>query len=384
MVFVAIVFAFLIPGVTEAWDGHRLIHERLIPSIEASGKGYLAQRVRVPCQEEERRETESLARKLGVNVTKIPIHSTFKCGKKNSSSEVTVRDLLLSDWIDEPDFGMDQDLPSEADPAGDRAWMGGVSGPTSQGFRHMFFPGFNWSSPVHSLQIPFRPVGQALERIKSLRSAADRYRQEKNLFWALRVLTWELHLIQDLHQPFHVTQVPNIRMLPWKSLFKGFVGRSTRTMANYHYAYEGLIQEMLRERVEGSIAECLSGGGSRVFSDPVELISEPRREAEQLGRSLLGLLGDYPKSPSVNLPEGLGGIDYFKLTRGKPLFVNDEESDFLNREEKSEVERSVTVVGAVAAVKESTCSLFRTMGAYTRGELERFFADSSISINTGK
>ena len=384
MSFLAIVCVFLIPGVAEAWDGHRLIHERLIPSIEAAGKGYLNQRVRVPCQEEERRETDSLAKALGVNAAKIPLHSTAKCGKKNASTEVTVRELMLSEWVDEPDFGMDQDLPSEADPAGDRAWMGGVSGPTSQGFRHMVFPGFEWSSPIRSLQIPFRPVGQALDRIRALRSATDRYRQQKNLFWALRVLNWELHLIQDLHQPFHVTQVPEIGMLPWKSLFSGFVARSTQTMANYHFAYEGLIQEMLREKAEGAIAECLAGGENRVFSDPSELMKEPRREAAKLGRSLLGLLGDYPKSPSVNLPDGVGGIDYFRLIRGKPLFVNEDESDFLDREEKREIARSVAVVGAVEAVKESTCSLFRTMGAYTRGELERFFSDSSTSINTGK
>jgi len=295
-----------------------------------------------------------------------------------------VRELLLSDWIDEPDFGMDQDLPPESDPSGDRAWMGGLRGPTSQGFRHMIFPGFEWSSPVRTLQIPFRPVGRALERIRTLRAAADRYQKERNLFWALRVLNWELHLIQDLHQPFHVTQVPHIQMLPWKSMFSGFVARSTQTMANYHFAYEGLIQEMLRERGEAAIGECLRGSETRIFEDPSELMKEPRREAQNLGRSLLGLLGDYPKSPSVNLPEGEGGIDYFKLIRGKPLFVNDDEADFLNREEKIEVERSVDVVGAVEALKQSTCTLFRTMSAYSRGELVRFFSDSSISTSTGK
>jgi hypothetical protein len=374
----------LIPTGASAWDGHRLIHERLLPSIEASGKVFLTQKVRVPCQEDERREAESLAKAIGVNFSKIPLHSNLKCGKKNASSETTVRELFLSDWIDEPDFGMDQDLPESADPSGDRAWMGGTAGPTSQGFRHMMFPGFEWSSPLRTLQIPFRPVGQALERIRTLRSASDRYRQEKNLFWALRILSWELHLIQDLHQPFHVTQVPAVRMLPWKSLFSGFVARSTRTMANYHFAYEGLAQEMLRERAEGTLGDCLGGNESRIFQDPVELMREPRAEAPILGQALLRLLGDYPKSAAVNLPEGVGAVDYFKLIRGKPLFVNDDESDYLNSEEKREIERSAIVVGAVDAVKVSTCGLFRLMGSYTRGELERFFADSSISINTGK
>jgi hypothetical protein len=379
-----IVFLLMNPGPASAWDGHRLIHERLVPYIEASGKGYLTQRVKIPCQDDERRETDALARTLGVNAAKIPLHSTQRCGKKNASTESTVRELLLSDWIDEPDFGMDQDLPPEADPSGDRAWMGGLRGPTSQGFRHMIFPGFEWSSPVRTLQIPFRPVGQALERIRALRAAADRYRREKNLFWALRVLNWELHLIQDLHQPFHVTQVPHVQLLPWKSVFSGFVARSTQTMANYHFAYEGLVQEMLREKAEGALGECLAGDESRVFNDPSELMLEPRKESWGLGRALLGLLGDYPKSTSVNLPEGIGGIDYFGLVRGKPLFVNDEESAFLDRDEKRAVERSSVVVGAVESVKSATCGLFRVMGAYTRGEIGRFFEDSSISINTGK
>lgn len=381
----AIAFVLLLfSGQAMAWDGHRLIHERLIPAIEDAGRRHLVQKVKIPCQEDERREIENLARTLGVNASKIPLHSTVKCGKKILSTESTVAELFLSDWVDEPDFGMDQDLPAEADPAGDRAWMGGLNGPTSQGFRHMVFPGFEWASPVRSTQIPFRPVGQALERIRVLRSASDRYRKEQNLFWALRLLNWELHLIQDLHQPFHVTQVPHVQMLPWKSIFSGFVARSTQTMANYHFAYEGLVQEMLREKTEGALGECLAGEDSRVFSDPSELMLEPRKEAWGLGRALLGLLGDYPKSTAVNLPQGIGGIDYFGLVRGKPLFVNDEESDFLDRDEKRAVERSSVVVGAVDSLKSATCGLFRVMGAYTRGEIGRFFEDSSISIKTGK
>jgi len=49
-------------------------------------------------------------------------------------------------------------------------WMGGETGPTSQGFRHMFFGGVDWQHPIQTFQIPFHSIGQAPERFEILRA----------------------------------------------------------------------------------------------------------------------------------------------------------------------------------------------------------------------
>jgi hypothetical protein len=368
-----------------AWDQHQLILERMMDTPVAAQKPYLSVRIRVPCQEEEKKELERVANQLQVNGSRIPLFSTTKCGKKPGvPQELTLRELLTSEWTDEPDRGMDQDLPESADPDGDRTWMGGVSGPTSQGFRHMVFPGFHWSAPLTTLQFPLRALGQAEARIAFLRAAADRYLESKNWFWGARILAWQIHLMQDLHQPFHVVQIPDARMLPWSSLLRGFLSRSTVTMANYHYAYEALALEWLREHGEGSLSSCLGDPDSRIFEFASELPLEPRKSSRALGALLLEIFGDYPKSSKVNLPEGIGQIDMFGLIRGQALFVDDEESEFLSRQEKQESKRSVRVVSALAEAKTLTCRLFRTLSAYVWGELDRGLSRVSRSSSTGK
>ena len=380
-----ILFLLMVLPEAGAWDLHRYLMERMLGSPAASGKAYLNLKIRIPCQDEEKKELETIARSLRVNGGKVPSISATKCGKKGRQvQESTVRELLVTDWVDEPDFGMDQDLPDEFDPNGDRAWMGGVRGPTSQGFRHMVFPGFEWTSPLRTLQIPFRPVGQVLKRIEFLREASRRYLAEKNLFWGLRSLLWEIHLIQDLHQPFHVTQVPDLRMLPWSSLFKGFVGRSTVTIANFHYAYEALALEWLKENGDSALTSCLGGAETRLFQRSSELILEPRAKAPALGALLLDLLGDYPKSEGVNLPEGIGQIDTFGLIRGKPVHLDEEETDQLSRKEKREWARSTRVVQAVGGVRDLTCDLYRILASRVWAELDQAFSTVSISSNTGK
>ncbi len=208
----------------------------------ASERDYLKTMITVPSEEEQKKTIAALTTELQVNAEKIPVQ---KPGK------ISIKNFLMDDSnypsIDEPDFGMDQDLPDSADPKGDRAWMGGKTGPTSQGFRHMFFQGIEWMSPLRTLQIPFHGIGQSPERILKFHAVSQKFLQEKNLYWALRTLLWELHFIQDLHQPFHAMQVPYIRMLPWKELFHKFTARSTQVIGNYHYAYEGLVSESLDE-----------------------------------------------------------------------------------------------------------------------------------------
>jgi hypothetical protein len=363
----------LLSGKAWAWDQHRVILERMLSQPAAlSRNAFLDTRVRIPCQEEERREIEQISGVLGINAAKVPLYSGIKCGKKGSvPQEQMVRALLLSDFVDEPDLGMDQDLPESLDPNGDRAWMGGVSGPTSQGFRHMVFPGIEWSSPLRTLQIPFRSVGMVLERIEILKATSERYFEQKNLFWGLRTLLWKVHLIQDLHQPFHVTQVPDVRMLPWRSLFRGFVGRSTQSIANYHYAYEALSLELLREPGDRGIGSCLEVGSGSGARAPAEILLRSRAVAPALGVQLMGVLGTYPQAPGVDLPAGIGQLDTFAIIRGKPGFEDPEDVASINREERLEIERENRTVESMRELRTLTCERFRELAETVWAEFDR-------------
>jgi hypothetical protein len=378
--------ALLFSGTAHAWDHHQLLMERILSGPMADGRPFLSQKISVPCIEEERIEMARLANELKVNLAKIPTFSTNTCGKKSTNSEMMVRALLGSTMVDEPDLGMDQDLPEDADPSHFRKWMGGKVGPTSQGFRHMYFSGMKWSSPIRSLQIPFGALGEALERIETLRKVSDSYFKQKKYFWGLRVLAWELHYVQDLQQPFHVAQVPDLSMLPWSKWYSGFVGHSTHAVSNYHYAYEGLMHELLREDSEGSLQYCLKSPGSEPFRQASDLISAPKEQASMIGRWIYTLIGDYAKSPTVNLPEGIGQIDYFQLIHAQVPTISPEEVAELPADEKKGLQEAEKIRTAIRELKATTCGLYQQLSRWVWGEIDR---NSSVliqssSIKTGK
>ncbi len=346
-----------------AWDQHRGIMELILDSNPQIPQAGLGRMIDVPSEAEQKIEIQSLAVELQINAEKIPL---LKPGK------ISVREMLISDAVDEPDFGMDQNLPDSADPAGDRAWMGGKQGPTSQGFRHMVFPGIEWGSPLRTLQIPTRSIGQAPDRIVKLQQVSQNYFAAKKEYWALRVLLWEIHLIQDLHQPFHVMQVPYYRMLPWSDLFSGFVARSTRVISNYHYAYEGLVREAVSESILSELAPCMQGPGAiggKVASSTgaptttaaavtvasvQELIGQSRSRAEAIGVPLFELWDPIMKDPEVNLPEEEGSVDYYAFLHA-------------NAEEEAQGPR----IESVRKLMKETCGLMKSLSALTLSELDR-------------
>ena len=111
----------------------------------------------------------------------------------------------------------------------------------------MYFPGLKWSAPISTFQIPLRAVGLAPIRYDQIRNLSDRLFKEGKPFWGLRTLLWSIHFMQDLHQPFHTTQILDLRFIPIRTLFSGLVARTTQSVANYHYAYEGLMLEYVKE-----------------------------------------------------------------------------------------------------------------------------------------
>jgi len=169
-------------------------------------------------------------------------------------------------------------------------------------------------------------------------------------------LLWEIHLLQDLHQPFHVMQVPYFKMLPWKNLFSGFVGRSTQVIANYHYAYEGFIRESVNENVLSELVPCFAVDPQPILTktDTTEIIHLARKSAEKIGIPHYQLWDDIMKNPEVNLPEGLGGVDYYSY-----LHASSEEE---GQQEKVEFAQTL--------LKE-TCGLLKHLTTTTFSELDQ-------------
>jgi hypothetical protein len=356
-----------------AWDDHQEIMLRLMDSSRADQRTYLRQKIKMPCPDAERKELLILGLSLHVDASRIPLFSEGHCKSGVSTSSIKIADMVASSIIDEPDQGMDQNLPESDDLANDRKWMGGSNGPTSQGFRHMFFKGVEWRSPIKTFQIPFGPVGQALERVKKMREVSDAYFARGDLFWGTRILLWELHYVQDLQQPFHVLQVPAFSLLPLKKIFSSFVKASTHAIGNYHYAYEGIALELVKGADTSSFSDCFEiKGKGKGFSDPAELIFYSRSVGNELGHELHDLLGDSPKLANIDLPNDVGGFDYYELIHlREPEALTSDELNNLSSDDKTNASIQKIQWEALGKMKALTCGLMNKVSELTWSELDR-------------
>ena len=365
-----------------AWDQHQEMVNRILLGPEAETRAYLQKKVAIPCIEEEQRELETLAAKIQVRASALKPVSKKKCGGK-TPQVATVEHVLGLGFVDEPDQGMDQDLPDEADPEHFRRWMGGSTGPTSQGFRHMVFPGIEWSSPLNTFQLPRTSVGDAFGRIDVLSRASQQYFNEGNLYFGLRTLLWKEHLIQDMLQPFHSTQVPSLKFIPWKKLFKGPVKQTSHAISNYHYAFEGMVLEMVKAPWERGIQECFEIREAHPYEGGSSLIRLPRSKAHEVGELVYTIFGDYLKSDSVDLPEGIGAVDYYGLVNAKFEELTDEEVSSLSRTERELLERAKRSEKALDQIRQIACDLMKEASRIFWGDLDQAFSNST-SIKTGK
>ncbi|MEK6706211.1 MAG: hypothetical protein AABZ06_10515 [Bdellovibrionota bacterium] len=251
----------------------------------------------------------------------------------DSDKPTSALSLISGTTIDEPDRGIDENLPEgeKYDPLNERRWMGGLTGPTSKGFRHMYFGGWKLSRPLATFQIPLRPVGQAPQRVYLVAEHARTALKNGDKTLAMRLLTWAAHYIQDLGQPFHSTQVLSLRMVPWGSLFN-LVSETTRTISNYHWAYEEYVLLQLQPgRFQNQdLLNCLRAPEKYASisikkSDPkklAQLVAAASTDlAPKLGAAMMSLFGTTLKQSDVNLPLNKGRPDYAAyLTR--PEFEN--------------------------------------------------------------
>ena len=371
----------------QAWEHHQVLMERLLDSSSVKLRLYAFQKIKLPCIEDEKKEIEKVAQELDLDASKIPIFSKTHCASGAKEDEMLMSDLLTGTMIDEPDQGMDRERPASSDPKNIRKWMGGATGPTSQGFRHMYFAGFEWGKAIDTIQLPFRAVGDALTRIETLRRKSDWYFSEKNFFWGVRTLLWELHYLQDLQQPFHVTQSPSIKMVPWKKIFSGLIKAATHSLGNFHYAYEGLVLEQANDSSNVEFQKCFEPEKVKAYEEASELIELPRKLSPELGDAVYRLFGSVLMSPDVDLPAGVGEMDYFALLHASHAEMpSEEEQKTMSSGELFSLKNQIQQTKAVNELTQITCKLMKNVSQYTWGELDRVFLKKNQpnSNSTGK
>ena len=117
-----------------------------------------------------------------------------------------------------------------------------------------------------------------------------------------------MHYVQDLGQPFHSTQMPHPRMVIWSTLWKrgyeALVDETTRTIGNYHFAFEEYIYAALSGETS-PFDECIKNTDelSLMNTDPYreEALSDPKTLALRVAKNSVAL------APSV----GLAAIHFF-------------------------------------------------------------------------
>ena len=233
-----------------------------------------------------------------------------------------------------PDGGMDQEL----DLGPDQEFMGGKTGPSSQGIRHMFYQAFDWKQPLITFHYPAysRSLGQAHDRAQIFFDLAMQAKRTKHWFWAYRFLGICLHYIEDLNQPYHSQQFGSVVLLPIGFLLRGgnaFIAETTRIVGNFHLTFErytvfllhrtrpGLggktdsteeiddvfqvprASPLLKDNLEAKEAE-LSVRDGAVFMARAGAMLAP-----QVVGGELGFMGDELLKPSLNLISGFLEVD---------------------------------------------------------------------------
>jgi len=324
-----------------AWDSHFLLMHWVLPGLSSSTALKLDEKTTNSCPPQDEEVYERYRRALLLNpLSRLPSPSPA-C----PAPTVSGREILGSTTVlDEPDRGMDQELDSKPgnpyDPLDERKFLGGYHGTTSQGFRHMYFGGWKLAHPIATFQVPTHALGQAPMRIQLLASQARELIRgsaatPQDRVWGYRILGWAIHYAQDLAQPFHATQIPNLRMVPWNVLFNAIftdplhpaqafnalVKETTRTISNYHWAYETYTLLQVKAGDQSPYAKCLSNPElysnlqfDSTHSGPEELghavANASIKIASRMGHAEYDFFGSDLKEPNHNLPLNIGMPNY--------------------------------------------------------------------------
>ena len=304
-------------GTAGAWEIHRSLMPWVTARLTPQEITRLNQPIAVPAPAVTEMRYHEMARALQLNPN----------GKLISGSEKTPLQIFTL-AVDDPDQGMDQDLPTAFDPSNERKFMGGMSGPTSQGFRHSYFGGWQIMHPITTFQVPFHSMGQAPERTRVFAQFAKELIDQGDFAWGVRLIGWAMHYVQDLSQPFHAVQIPNLKMVPFSHLFTDLVPETTRVISNYHWVYEGYTLEQIQSTQPSTLKACLGETvKSEIHWDPtnprenpadltLEVAEDSLKLASEMGAALVAFTraaGMDLKDPKVDLAHNIGSVDYREL-----------------------------------------------------------------------
>lgn len=343
---------------SQAWEKHQTLMAGILQGMTQGGAtgvdDGLNRPLVAPCLSDDQAQFARLATefklnpkpKNGVQPTALDACTTQKT--------VTGREILAGGAVDDPDQGMDQEIPGPSesyDPRGFQKWMGGTTGTTSQGFRHMYFGGWQFWHPLYTFQIPTHAVGLAPERVALFALKARQWIQAggTQAAWGFRILGWALHYLQDLSQPFHATQIPSLHMVPWYAIlhwppqegFDSLVSETSHAMTNYHWAYEEYtLSRIATPATERSIyADCLElpDTAALLNDDPrkEELLRNPEflalrtarasvQIAPKMGKAMVDFFGPSLKDRSIDLPKKQGTPPYMEMALRPDLVLSRE------------------------------------------------------------
>lgn len=335
----------MFPASCSAWERHQVLMNSILAGLPVDLQEPLERAIETVIHNGQERDDQAIYQALVSELLLNP-QSSVPFSSLASSPAQTGLDVFKGSAVDDPDQGMDQNLPTQTnpiyDPDHDQKWLGGSKGLGSQGFRHMYFGGWKIDHPIHTFQIPIRAVGQAPLRTEIIANKARnllRSSEPRKVYWGFRVLAWAMHYVQDLAQPFHAVQIPDVRMIPWMSAvswpprqaFEQLVTESTRTIGNYHLAFENYVFYQMQLKDNSPFEDCLIQPEkySRLqlpdfpspSAPPSSLSFFPRQIAlavaqasvelsTQFGPSVMDFFGEALKQQSLHLALNPSALDY--------------------------------------------------------------------------
>lgn len=162
---------------------------------------------------------------------------------------------ILERYSRRADDGRDQVLPYDKY---EQFWFGSGEKTTSQAFRHMEKPSFDFFHPLNTFGFPLGRLGQATQRAQIYFDLAVRAYRLGEPYWGWNFLGIGLHYIEDLSQPYHAAQ-----LLPpffikgteayWRWGIKqnwGWIKTVTHVVANLHHFFEGYVDHFVSSETE--------------------------------------------------------------------------------------------------------------------------------------
>jgi hypothetical protein len=293
-------FWILLLAPLTAWDRHDIITQMAIAHFRFVGKDVP---VAVETIESFMNRAYGPGTQLDSFLRRFQFNPNTEFHYRERKSNTSFAEILKL-YAAEPDETMDLNILHP-----DQKYMGGSTGETARGFRHLFYRRFELFDFFPTFHVPMREMGQAPVRAQVCFGLAVQAAKAGSPYWAYRFLAWSLHYVQDITNPLHSTQIPTLRMLPLKSIFAGFdtlVSRSSQVISNYHFQYEKLVGEILIHDRGKAWAWAIGGQKTEPFKSANAYVRDNARKsskkASELGRATVALLGCSFFDPSVDVP----------------------------------------------------------------------------------